>query len=275
MYDRGRFTALMRNEADMAYKRRARIVLDLLDIQPDESVFECGCGLGFNLLLLHELFQCRLTGLEVDESRLRRALRQLRAFRIRLLRGNVYALPFRDAEFDKILMAEVLEHLDDEMIALAELKRVLRPGGTLVITVPHSNYPFLWDPINKTRQWLQLSPIRRGPLAGIWANHVRLYQPDQFCAVVESAGFHVTTLRQETHYCCPFAHQLVYCVGKPLVESGICAHADRFRFDAPHNIWGGPLRLGLQLFNWIDRWNDPPRYHTTYVSLILRAIKRL
>lgn len=273
MFDRGRLAQLMANEADMAYKRRVGIFLEMLDLQPGESVFECGCGLGFNLFLLQHLFRCRLTGLDLDESRLRRAQSELCDYPVGLLQGNGYRLPFRDSAFDKILLPEVLEHLDDEQIALAELKRVLRPGGTLVITVPHSNYPLLWDPINKTREFFHLAPITRGALAGIWANHVRLYQPEQLRAVVERAGFTVQEIRGETHYCFPFAHNLVYGIGKPLVESGMCTGADRFRSDAVKVHAFSPIQLGLRLFNWIDRWNDDIRGKATYLSLILKAIR--
>jgi SAM-dependent methyltransferase len=51
-------------------------------------------------------------------------------------RGDATALPFPDASFDRIIAAEVLEHIDDDAGALRELVRVLRPGGTIAATVP-------------------------------------------------------------------------------------------------------------------------------------------
>lgn len=57
-------------------------------------------------------------------------------------------LPFGAGTFEKALCMEVLEHLDDDIEVLREIKRVLARGGTLIITVPNSQYPFLWDPIN-------------------------------------------------------------------------------------------------------------------------------
>jgi ubiquinone/menaquinone biosynthesis C-methylase UbiE len=50
--------------------------------------------------------------------------------------ADVQALPFRDAAFDAIKATELLEHVPDVPRALAECRRVLRPGGHLVITVP-------------------------------------------------------------------------------------------------------------------------------------------
>jgi SAM-dependent methyltransferase len=52
------------------------------------------------------------------------------------VRGDAYRLPFADASFDKVIAAEVLEHLPDDARAFAELERVLKPGGKLAVTVP-------------------------------------------------------------------------------------------------------------------------------------------
>jgi SAM-dependent methyltransferase len=50
--------------------------------------------------------------------------------------GDAVALPFPDAAFDRIIASEVLEHVPDDAAAVDELARVLRPGGTLAVTVP-------------------------------------------------------------------------------------------------------------------------------------------
>ena len=50
--------------------------------------------------------------------------------------GDALALPFADGAFDRVIAAEVLEHVPDDRAAMAELARVLRPGGTLAVTVP-------------------------------------------------------------------------------------------------------------------------------------------
>lgn len=81
-----------------------------------------------------ELLQgCRYTGLDVDSAR---------AFGMRRMPDIVYydggAMPLADGSFDHVLCAEVLEHVPDEHLLLAEIARVLRPGGTLVLTLPWS-----------------------------------------------------------------------------------------------------------------------------------------
>ncbi len=52
------------------------------------------------------------------------------------VQGDALALPFPDGAFDRVICSEVLEHIPDDRGAMAELARVLRPGGTMAITVP-------------------------------------------------------------------------------------------------------------------------------------------
>jgi len=52
------------------------------------------------------------------------------------VRGDALALPFADGAFDRVIASEVLEHIPEDAAAMAELARVLRPGGTMAVTVP-------------------------------------------------------------------------------------------------------------------------------------------
>jgi SAM-dependent methyltransferase len=53
-----------------------------------------------------------------------------------VVQGDALSLPFADAAFDRVIAAEVLEHIPNDGAAMAELARVLRPGGTMAVTVP-------------------------------------------------------------------------------------------------------------------------------------------
>jgi SAM-dependent methyltransferase len=53
-----------------------------------------------------------------------------------VVRGDALHLPFPDATFDRVICSEVLEHIPEDLSAMRELTRVLRPGGTMAITVP-------------------------------------------------------------------------------------------------------------------------------------------
>ncbi len=263
------------NEADMAFKRRMKAILEYLDIQDGERVLDCGCGLGFHLMVMGELYQGRLTGLDRDLMRLRKAQHELDGKPIPLTTGDICRLPYASHSFDKILLSEVLEHLPDDKAALKEVLRILKPGGVVAITVPHKNYPFWWDPINKTREFLSLSPIRQGLFGGIWTDHVRLYTPETLQELISGNGLVIEDMRVFTHYCFPFSHNLVYGIGKPLVESGLLAGADRFRYKENSGSWLNPVHLGLRLFNFIDRFNEDLSGKKTFVSISVKARKTM
>lgn len=276
--DRQKLEVSLRNEADMAFRRRALILLEWLDLQDHEDVLDCGCGMGFYLMAMGGLRSLRLTGVDGDEARLAWARRE--RVPAALVRSDIQRLPFLDGSFDKILMSEVLEHLPDDAAGLRELHRILRPGGILALSVPHARYPFWWDPIN--RVWIAAGgqPIRRGPIAGIWSNHERLYEPNMLLTRVREAGFRVEQIEEATHYSFPFAHFLIYGIGKPLIEHSLLpqwARNSADRFSGARNRGGlwNPVNALVRILRMIDRRNDSPRVRTkrTFVNVLVKARK--
>jgi ubiquinone/menaquinone biosynthesis C-methylase UbiE len=271
-------TRALRREADLAFRRRVRTVLEYLVPQAGDRILDCGCGRGFYLLFIGRLEPgCILCGVDRDADVLQQAREHLPAS-VNLVRSDVVRLPFPDGSFDKIVCSEILEHLPDAPAGLAEVYRVLRPGGVLAITVPNRDYPFWWDPLNKTRELLGRPPIREGFWAGIWAHHERLYRQGELVAQVQQAGFQVEDVRRFTHYCLPFTHNLVYGFGKEALERGwlprwLSRPADRFQYtDAPPSPWN-PISWGLALFDLVDRLNDHAGSRRTHVNLALKAGK--
>jgi SAM-dependent methyltransferase len=267
---------LLTNEADMAFRRRVHILLDYLELADGADVLDCGCGMGFYLIAMQQLRAVRLTGLDMDPDRLRYA--EELGVRATLVQGDGVALPFADASFDRVLMSEVLEHVPDDGAALREAHRVLRPGGILAISVPHARFPFWWDPINATWTALGGTPIRSGPVVGIWTNHERLYEPSALAGVVHEAGFRVEALDEATHFSVPFEHFLVYGIGKPLIERGLLPkrlHASTHRFAGLENRRSrlNPFNLTRSLFRAVDRLNDRPsaRRPKTFVNVLVKA----
>jgi ubiquinone/menaquinone biosynthesis C-methylase UbiE len=271
---------VLRNEADMAFRRRVRTVLELLAAQPGELVLDSGCGHGFYLRVLADLGCRRGVGVEYRQAWLEQGKRELGDSGPRLIRGDVCRLPFADASFDKAILSEVIEHVVDDRAALQEAHRVLRPAGVLVVTVPHANYPLLWDPINKLLERVFGTHLPREPLwlGGIYADHYRLYTPEQLVERLEHAGFQVTELRKLTHYCIPFAHHLYYGLGKSLLLSGwlprsVRNAADRFRYrDAPVRS-ANLMRLTIRGLRAIDRRNDRGTEFRTYLNIAARAVR--
>ncbi len=117
----------------------------LLPIQPGERVLDLGCGGG------RHAFEsarrgARVVALDTDRTELGQVTAVFAAMAEAgeipeggsgmAVAGDATSLPFPDSSFDKIIAAEVLEHLPADQIAMNEIARVLRPGGMVAVTVP-------------------------------------------------------------------------------------------------------------------------------------------
>jgi SAM-dependent methyltransferase len=271
---------MTRNEADMAFKKRVRTIFEWVQPTDSMTVLDCACGRGFYLNMFRYVSGCKLVGLELDTEIIRKARHNVGHLPDLLLtNANIYHLPYPDDTFDAVILSEILEHIDHDVDGLREVRRVLKPGGVIAITVPNANYPFWWDPINKTLETLFGTHIQHGPLAGIWANHVRLYTREQLREAVLGAGLVIDEERAFTHHSFPFIHNLVYGLGKPLLESGALPQAmanaaDRTTFDRNDGSLFNPINLGLKVLNFFDRPNvmSEPIGRST-VNLCIKARK--
>lgn len=122
-------------------------ILDLLHDYPYEytkdllsegdRVLEVGFGWGGGAPVLQQVPGIRYEGIEVSPEAVEQAERNHGADEVRFRRYDGRRIPFDDASFDAVLSSHVLEHVEDPDGYLSEIKRVTRPGGTVVIVTPN------------------------------------------------------------------------------------------------------------------------------------------
>lgn len=159
-------------------------------------LLDFGCGNGAQTLTFAGTFE-RIVGLDVNES----FLAEFRASAATHgATGEFVPLPYdgeriplEDASVDHVVSFTVLEHVPDQVLALREIFRVLKPGGRLVISVPNKWWVFETHGAN-----LPLLPWNRVPLVSWWPKalhdrwaRARIYRAREIRGLVEEAGFAV------------------------------------------------------------------------------------
>jgi ubiquinone/menaquinone biosynthesis C-methylase UbiE len=139
--------------------RRARIFVERGDLCPERIALELGCGTG---IFLEKVARCgaRIAGLDLSEHLLSRArVRLAGAPNVALHRGNAEQMPYATSSFDTVYGSSVLHHLDLDR-ALAEVFRVLRPGGRCVFAEPNILNPqvAVMFQTGLTRRYFGVSP---------------------------------------------------------------------------------------------------------------------
>src|SRR5262245_34037910 len=132
-------------------------VIESLQLPRDARILDAGTSTGTNLRLLRGLDFTRVDGVDLSDEAIRYcAMKDLG----HVTRGDLCDLPFASGQFDLALATDVIEHLDDDRRALAELERVLKPGGHALISVPA--FPSLWGKQDEVAQHKRR--YRRRPL---------------------------------------------------------------------------------------------------------------
>jgi ubiquinone/menaquinone biosynthesis C-methylase UbiE len=114
------------------HRNRARVVRRLIAKYAvgGAPILDAGCGTGLNLRHL----PAGSTGIDINPRNVELVARRLPSHRV--VQGDVEALPFEANAFGTVLCTEVIEHIPDPSAALGEFRRVLKPGGVLVGSVP-------------------------------------------------------------------------------------------------------------------------------------------
>jgi SAM-dependent methyltransferase len=123
------------------YRGRRRIIraeLDRLALTPGARILDAGCGSGRTLEEL--VAYGEVQGIELDPGAAELASSR-GVWEVRI--GRLEELPWEDGQFDLITCLDVIEHTPDDRVTLSELRRVSKPGGFLLVTVPA--YQGLWS----------------------------------------------------------------------------------------------------------------------------------
>jgi SAM-dependent methyltransferase len=145
------------------YRGRRRVLDNVIDGlalpgaggQPT-TILDAGCGSGRNMVELAR--RGAVTGVELSPPSVEKARKRGCG---EVIEGSVLEMPFADGSFDLAVSLDVIEHLEDDLGALRELRRVVAPGGALLLTVPA--YQWLWsghDEINHHQRRYTLRSLK-------------------------------------------------------------------------------------------------------------------
>lgn len=156
------------------YYREGLILRTLREVQSAGRILDVGCGTGSLITKLARIGYI-VDGVDLSEECL--TLTRSRVSdaglndMIRIKHGSVTAIPYADGYFDGVIAAEVLEHIDDDIVGVREICRVLKSGGVCIVTVPANSA--LWD------------------LSDEMAGHRRRYDREGLCQVMKAGGLPV------------------------------------------------------------------------------------
>ncbi|MHC5066684.1 MAG: class I SAM-dependent methyltransferase [Planctomycetota bacterium] len=149
------------------FRGRRRIFFELigqhLGESGDREILEIGCGAGGMLGPLGKYG--RVTGMDISQDYIQFC--RSRGYE-RVLTGSGYELPFPDDSFDLVALFDVIEHIPDDERVLSEVRRVLKPGGKIFLSVPA--YQFLYSQNDRV------------------AHHCRRYTAGRLRKVMRAAG---------------------------------------------------------------------------------------
>jgi SAM-dependent methyltransferase len=142
------------------YRGRRTVIETIVDgmrLPARARILDAGCGSGRNMVELAH--HGTVTGVELSQTSV--CLARERGVG-EVIEGSVLDMPFSADSFDLAVSLDVIEHLEDDLAALRELRRTVTPGGSLLVTVPA--YPWLWsghDEINHHHRRYTRSSLER------------------------------------------------------------------------------------------------------------------
>jgi SAM-dependent methyltransferase len=129
------------NVTEQTVRNRAQVILEVLGGRPVGVSLDAGCGLGVYLDLL-STHSSKVVGIDIIGDRLGRVTEHACAANAHLACMALEHIGFPDRTFDFIICIETLEHVVDDTLTIQEFRRLLKPGGRVVISVPYKWFLF-------------------------------------------------------------------------------------------------------------------------------------
>ncbi|MEV6653190.1 methyltransferase domain-containing protein [Streptomyces sp. NPDC051219] len=215
---------------DERSRRQALMLARVLTHEPS-LVVDVGCGDGSAAATAGPLLAGhRVVGIDWSQDALRRAVTRMD----HVVRGELTAggLPLPDATADAVLFSEVVEHLADPDSAMDELRRVLRPGGHLMLSTPNLaawyNRVLLSAGVQPVFSEVSLRGIHGRPGSQV-VGHLRLFTARALRSFLTAAGFEVVTLAGAPFHGVPRPLRLLdrAACAAPSMASILLVHARR------------------------------------------------
>jgi uncharacterized protein (TIRG00374 family) len=138
-------------------RRKTEIIKNSLSMEKNDVLIDIGCGSGVQIKEIGKMGYTLAIGIDVNLNAIRFARERSLPDTEFIIADSQY-LPIKSSRADKIICAEIIEHLKNPQLLVNEIARVLKKGGTVVITTPNDRsvwgiYEFLWDMVGRGRNY--------------------------------------------------------------------------------------------------------------------------
>ena len=216
-------------------------------------ILDVGCGSGYAVTRFLGAPADEVLGIDLHEPNIRYATEHFSRPGLQFACRTAASVADSAGSFDVIVLADVLEHLDDPAKVLQESRKVLSPGGLLLVTVPNGYGPFeIESALSRTpvlgKALLKATDLfvavlnKYGPLRGTWSKalsvapgglpynaesaHVQFFTFRRLRRLIEQVGYRVTERRNISFLCGPFTNYLLgasptFCKWNAGISSGL------------------------------------------------------
>jgi SAM-dependent methyltransferase len=220
-----------RLDTSYGYWKRARLVSTA---HVDSGrILDVGCATGNFLNMMSHFGAWELYGVDINAAGVQYARDR---YGINACLGELADGRYKDGFFDVVTMWDVMEHVHDPTATLAEVHRILKPGGLFLVRVPNVA---TWDAKLFGRFWAGYDAPR----------HLYIYSPPTLTRFLDNAGFHIHRMRSDILGYAPFALSVQFWLDEKLREGPLKKALLAFNRSRVPRLLTRPLFFLLSYFN--------------------------